>query len=58
MHPVVCHLRKDIIWDSHTTNNQKESKQHNLYSEKRSQQAVTPQHNITTIVEQQTTYVM
>jgi hypothetical protein len=21
MHPVVCHLRKDIIWDSHTTKN-------------------------------------
>jgi hypothetical protein len=25
-HPVACHLRKDIIWDSRTTNNQKETK--------------------------------
>jgi hypothetical protein len=27
MHPVVCHLRKDIIWDSRATNNKKETKQ-------------------------------
>jgi hypothetical protein len=27
MHPAVCHLRKDTIWDSRTTNNQKETKQ-------------------------------
>jgi hypothetical protein len=26
MQPVVCYLRKDIIWDSRTTNNQKEAK--------------------------------
>jgi hypothetical protein len=27
MHPVVCYLRKNIIWDSSTTNNKKETKQ-------------------------------
>jgi hypothetical protein len=26
MHRAVCYLRKDIIWDSRTTNNQKETK--------------------------------
>jgi hypothetical protein len=31
--------------------------QHDLYSEERSQQANIPQHNITTIVEQQTPHI-
>jgi hypothetical protein len=26
MHPVVCYLRKDTIWESRTTNNRKETK--------------------------------
>jgi hypothetical protein len=26
MQPIVCHLQKGIIWDSGTTNNQKETK--------------------------------
>jgi hypothetical protein len=26
MHPVVCYLQKDIIWDRGTKNNQKETK--------------------------------
>jgi hypothetical protein len=26
MRPVICHLRKDTIWDSPTTNNQNETK--------------------------------
>jgi hypothetical protein len=31
MHPVVCYLRKDIIWDSRPTNNQEETKQTLLF---------------------------
>jgi hypothetical protein len=27
MHRVVCYLQNDIIWDSRTTNNKKETKQ-------------------------------
>jgi hypothetical protein len=27
MHPLVCYLQKDIIWDSTTRNNQKETEQ-------------------------------